>query len=89
MRFDGGLAGAGTHHVAVHPEEIAEVKVLQDGVLVAQDILPQHGLEHARRVAQIEKRRPPHHAHGHDASGDADPVGLLRRFFRLSQPRKA
>ena len=83
MRFDGGLAGAGTHHVAVHPEEIAQIKVLQHSVLVAQHVLPQHGLHHARRVAQIKKRRPSHHAHGNDSSGDADPVGAFRRLVRL------
>ena len=45
--LNSGLPGAGSHHVAVHPEEIAQVEVLNDAVSVAQDVLSQHGLYHA------------------------------------------
>ena len=83
MGLNGRLAGAGAHHVAVDTEKIPEVKVLQQGVLLTQNILPQHGLHRTRSIAQIEKRRATHHAHGHDAPGHADARGAVGRLVFL------
>ena len=70
--LDGGLAGAGTHHVAGYAQEVAQVQVLQQGVFVAEDVLAEHGLHHARGVAQIQEGGATHDAHGDDTSGQME-----------------
>ena len=47
MGLDSGLAGAGPHHIAANTEEIANVQVLQQGVVVAKNVLAEHRLHHA------------------------------------------
>ena len=61
--FNGRLAGAGTHHRAGDAEEVAEVKVGQQGVVVAEDIAAEHSLDDAGTVAQVQEGGAAHYAH--------------------------